>query len=178
MTATWIFQISKLSTYCSQWDQIGRAPLRFYSVSTDISKGRPLFDSSHRAIDRLANSNPEPCLRVLLYACIHMEGRSLTSLDTRLPRITYSCSDSGYTKGIQWPGDAGRSGAAGVYLFVRQPYVRNATATPNGRIDERIKGAPAIECRTYTRLVSPAEGLKKKMEVSTTQAQDHCRASY
>jgi len=24
------------------------------------------------------------------------------------------------------------------------------------------KGAPAIECRTYTRLVSPAEGLKKK----------------
>jgi len=40
------------------------------------------------------------------------------------------------------------------------------------------KGALAIECQTYTWLVSPAEGLKKKMEVSTTQAQDHCRASY
>jgi len=42
----------------------------------------------------------------------------------------------------------------------------------------RNKGALAIECQTYTRLVSPAKGPKKKMEVLTTQAQDHCRASY
>jgi len=27
---------------------------------------------------------------------------------------------------------------------------------------DEAKGAPAIECRTYTRLVSPAEGPKKK----------------
>ena len=43
----------------------------------------------------------------------------------------------------------------------------------------KVKGALAIECRTYTQLVSPAKGpKKKKMEVLTTQAQDHCRASY
>ena len=30
------------------------------------------------------------------------------------------------------------------------------------RPSSRLKGAPAIECQTYTRLVSPAEGPKKK----------------
>ena len=47
------------------------------------------------------------------------------------------------------------------------------------RLNTDDKGALAIECWTYTQLVSPAEGLKKKkMEVLTTQAQNHCRASY
>jgi len=37
--------------------------------------------------------------------------------------------------------------------------MRNAIAVWKAARD---KGAPAIECRTYTRLVSPAEGPKKK----------------
>jgi len=40
------------------------------------------------------------------------------------------------------------------------------------------KGAPAIKCQNYTQLVSPADGLKKKMEVSTNNAQDYCRTLY
>jgi len=45
--------------------------------------------------------------------------------------------------------------------------------------DSPCKGAPAIECRTYSWLVSLANGpKKKKMEVLKTKAQEHSRTSY